>query len=82
MGLPGLPQSSDAGPFPPAGFVRHLDVRALAERVFGDSAKAEGWLNRPNKSLSGQRPADLLKDDLGAAVVRETLEQIDHGIFA
>ncbi|ABD08875.1 hypothetical protein RPB_4183 [Rhodopseudomonas palustris HaA2] len=75
MGIPGLPES-------PAGFVRQLDIRALAERVFGDPARAEGWLNRPNTSLSGQRPADLLHDDLGAAVVRETLEQIDHGIFA
>ena len=61
---------------------RILEVRALAERVFGDEKKAEAWLHRPNASLSGQIPFDLLKDELGAAVVRETLEQIDHGIFA
>jgi hypothetical protein len=29
-----------------------------------------------------QAPADLLMDELGAAVVREILEQIDHGMFA
>lgn len=59
-----------------------LDIRALAERVFGDPAKAEAWLIRPNASMSGQIPLDLLKDTLGTAVVRETLEQIDSGIFA
>jgi uncharacterized protein (DUF2384 family) len=34
------------------------------------------------ESLGGQVPSDLLKDELGGAVVREMLEQIDHGIFA
>lgn len=61
---------------------RVLEVCALADRVFGDEKKAEAWLHRPNASLSGQVPFDLLKDEVGAAVVRETLEQIDHGIFA
>ena len=65
-----------------AGAIRNLEMRVLAERIFGDEAKADAWLNRPNPSLSGQKPVDLLSDELGAAVVRETLEQIDHGIFA
>jgi DNA-binding protein HU-beta len=59
-----------------------LEIRAMAERVFGDERKAEAWLSLPNASLSSQVPAELLTDDLGAAVVRETLERIDHGIFA
>ncbi|WP_027520393.1 MbcA/ParS/Xre antitoxin family protein [Bradyrhizobium sp. WSM1417] len=68
---------------PPVGsLVRILEIRTLANRVFGDTAKAVAWLDRPNRSLSGQKPADLLQDELGAAVVRELLEQIDHGIFA
>ncbi|HMH99559.1 MAG TPA: MbcA/ParS/Xre antitoxin family protein [Bradyrhizobium sp.] len=50
--------------------------------MFGDEEKAEAWLHRPNASLSGQKPMDLLKDELGTAVVREMLERIDHGIFA
>jgi putative toxin-antitoxin system antitoxin component (TIGR02293 family) len=62
--------------------VRTLAIRALADRVFGDEKKADDWLHRPNKALSDQKPFDLLKDELGAAVVREILEQIDHGIFA
>lgn len=61
---------------------RVLEIQALADRVFGDEKKASIWLGRPNTSMSGQIPLDLMKDELGAAVVREALEQIDHGIFA
>lgn len=61
---------------------RALEIQALADRVFGDEKKANIWLQRPNASMSGQIPLDLMKDELGAAVVREALEQIDHGIFA
>jgi DNA-binding protein HU-beta len=61
---------------------RVLEIQALADRVFGDEKKASIWLRRPNTSMSGQIPLDLMKDELGAAVVREALEQIDHGIFA
>ncbi|HXO70970.1 MAG TPA: MbcA/ParS/Xre antitoxin family protein [Bradyrhizobium sp.] len=57
-------------------------LKQLAVRVFGDEEKAESWLHRPNASLSGQKPVDLLKDEFGAVVVRETLERIDHGMFA
>ncbi len=65
-----------------ADLVRTLEIKTLADRVFGDEEKAEAWLHRPNTSLSGQRPVDMLKDELGSAVVREMLERIDHGIFA
>ena len=65
-----------------AKLFRVLEIRTLADRVFGDEKRAEAWLHRPNAALSGQKPIDLLNDELGAAVVRETLEQIDSGIFA
>jgi putative toxin-antitoxin system antitoxin component (TIGR02293 family) len=65
-----------------ASSIRILAIRTLANRVFADEAKADVWLNRPNRSFSGQKPIDLLEDELGAAVVREALEQIDHGMFA
>jgi putative toxin-antitoxin system antitoxin component (TIGR02293 family) len=65
-----------------ASLMRALEIKTLADRIFGDEAKAEAWLQRSNASLSGQKPADLLNDELGTAVVRELLERIDHGIFA
>ena len=82
QGLPLLSpeMASQVGGPGPEVLVRLLDIRTLAERVFGEGEKAEAWLTRSNPSLSGQRPLDLLKDEL--AVVREMLERIDHGIFA
>jgi putative toxin-antitoxin system antitoxin component (TIGR02293 family) len=65
-----------------AELIRALEIKTLADRVFADEEKAEAWLQRPNSALWGQRPADLLQDELGTAVVREMLEQIDYGIFA
>jgi putative toxin-antitoxin system antitoxin component (TIGR02293 family) len=59
-----------------------MSVKLFAERVFGDEEKARAWLHKPNPSLSGRRPVDLLGEEAGVAVVRELLEQIDHGTFA
>jgi len=66
-----------------ANLVRNLEIKTLADRIFGDEEKAEAWLHRPNASLSGQRPMDLLKDELGTAVVREirTLGKLAQGSF-
>jgi Protein of unknown function (DUF2384) len=66
----------------PEGLIRKLEIKTLADRIFGDPAQADAWLIRPSAALSGQRPVDLIRDELGTAVVREMLEQIDHGIFA
>lgn len=65
-----------------SNLIRLLEIKPLADRIFGDEHKADSWLNRENPSFSGQKPIDLLKDELGTAVVREALEQIDHGIFS
>jgi hypothetical protein len=84
QGLPGFARdvANLAGRSGRESAIRLLDIRTLAERVFGDTDKVEAWLTRPNASLSNQKPIDLLEDELGTAVVREMLERIDHGIFA
>lgn len=58
------------------------EIRAYADEVFGDPEKAEHWFGHPNRSMYGQKPIDLMQDDIGAAVVHETLGRIDHGIFS
>ncbi|WP_349255532.1 MbcA/ParS/Xre antitoxin family protein [Bradyrhizobium sp.] len=75
------PDSQSGKTDPSGNLIRVLEIKTLADRVFGDEQKAETWLQRSNASLSGQKPADLLKDELGTSVVRELLERIDHGIF-
>jgi uncharacterized protein (DUF2384 family) len=57
------------------------EIKTLADRVFGGPKQADAWLGCPNAALSGQRPVDLLWDERGIGVIREMLEQIDHGIL-
>lgn len=52
-------------------------ILALANRVFGDPAKAADWLDRPCVQLGGNTPRDVLGSDEGARRVEELLLQLD-----
>ena len=52
-------------------------VLRLAERVFGDPAKARQWLGRPSVQLGGRTPLEVLGSEDGARRVEELLAQID-----
>ena len=62
--------------------VRLARITALAERVFGEDAKAYAWLREPSRTLSGQVPLDLLRTETGAQLVEQTLHRIDFGMLA
>ena len=57
-------------------------VAALAERVFGDPAKAHRWLRKPKDRLGGDTPMAFLASESGARILEEMLLQIQHGMFA
>jgi putative toxin-antitoxin system antitoxin component (TIGR02293 family) len=57
-------------------------IATLAERIFGDAAKAQRWLRKPKRSLLGDTPVDYLASENGARVVEEMLGRIEHGIYA
>jgi putative toxin-antitoxin system antitoxin component (TIGR02293 family) len=57
-------------------------IATLAEKVFGDPAKARRWMRKPKRSLSGATPLAYLASENGARVVEEMLGRIEHGIFA
>lgn len=52
-------------------------ILGLSLRVFGDPAKASGWLDRPCVQLGGHTPRDMLDSDEGARRVEELLLQLD-----
>jgi putative toxin-antitoxin system antitoxin component (TIGR02293 family) len=60
--------------------VRLARVAAHAVKVFGSEEKAATWLHRPNRSLNNQPPLRLLRTDLGANQVDETLSRMEHGV--
>ncbi len=57
-------------------------VATLAERTFGSTERAAGWLDRPNRALGGAAPVDLLDTDLGAREVEAVLGRIEYGVFS
>jgi putative toxin-antitoxin system antitoxin component (TIGR02293 family) len=57
-------------------------IIALAERVFGDNAKAYRWLSKPSRMFDGAIPLDLLKSAAGAEDVENALHRIEHGMLA
>lgn len=61
---------------------RVLRIVALAERSFGDAARAAHWLRRKTRPLDGLTPLELLGSDAGAKAVEELLGRIEHGIAA
>ncbi len=62
--------------------VRLARMLATAEAVLGNRQAAWGWLREANLSLDGARPIDLLKSEIGARAVEETLVRLEHGLFA
>lgn len=60
--------------------VRLARIAEMAERVFGDPAKAQRWLRKPDRALGGSMPLELLKSETGGYAVEQALNQIDHGI--
>lgn len=53
-----------------------------AVRVFGDQAKAEGWLNSEVPALGGCTPISLLETESGCNEVRRILLMIEFGEFS
>jgi len=57
-------------------------IATIAEKVFGDSAKAQRWLRKPKRGLGNETPLAYLASETGARVVEEMLGRIEHGIYA
>jgi putative toxin-antitoxin system antitoxin component (TIGR02293 family) len=56
-------------------------IAAIAERVFGDSAKAHRWLRKPKHELRDETPLAFLASESGERLVEEMLIRIEHGMF-
>ena len=51
-------------------------------RVFGDSARARHWLEKPKHRFDGRTPLAMIRTEIGGRMVEEMLLQIQHGMFA
>ena len=57
-------------------------VADCAEEALGNREKAARWLRKPNRSIQGKRPIDLLQSDIGARMVERALGRIQHGVYS
>lgn len=76
----------DLGVYPPAemqvGFQDYEDMLKLArEKVFGTTALARQWLEKPAMVLDNQRPIDLLFTAEGRERVETVLMQMHYGTY-
>ena len=54
-------------------------VTQRAIEALGDKVQALQWIKRPNRSLRGLAPLDLLGTDAGTALVTDELGRIEYG---
>jgi len=64
------------------GLYRLVRLQTLAELVFQDPQRAQGWLHSPKARLGGATPMDFGADSLGYDAVQAWLHEIDQGYFA
>jgi putative toxin-antitoxin system antitoxin component (TIGR02293 family) len=62
--------------------IRLARVADLAEKTFGDKAKAYRWLRKPKRALGQATPLAYLASEAGARLVEDMLYRIDSGFFA
>ena len=56
--------------------VRLAAILKFAEEVFGNAEKANMWLHRPNKTLNGFSPIELLDSDHGARLCKSHAKKL------
>ena len=57
------------------------EIRRQAEQVFGSTADARRWFNRPAMALEQRRPIDLLGTAEGRRVLETLLTQLAYGVY-
>lgn len=62
--------------------IRAARVQYVAQEVFGDKERAQRWLHKPNPNFDGLSALELTRTEEGAALVIDTLNQIDSGFAA
>ena len=57
-------------------------VFRLAEETLGSAEKARAWLLRPNRSLGGKMPLELVRRSSGSLLVERSLGRLAHGVYS
>ena len=58
------------------------DIYSYGYEVFEDKDRFNEWIFRPNRSLGGQMPYDLLDNQYGREEVKNVIGRIDFGVYS
>lgn len=58
------------------------DIYSYGYEVFEDRDRFNEWIFRPNRSLGGQPPYDLLDSQYGREEVKNSIGRIDYGVYS
>ncbi|HEX8359834.1 MAG TPA: antitoxin Xre/MbcA/ParS toxin-binding domain-containing protein [Longimicrobium sp.] len=56
-------------------------VFRLAEETLGSAQKARVWILRPNRTLGGRAPLELVRRSSGSLLVERALGRLAHGVY-
>lgn len=57
-------------------------VLARAAEALGSTEAATRWIEKPNRALSGHRPADVIETADGVEAVERILGRVEHGVYS
>ena len=57
------------------------DIYSYGYEVFEDESRFKDWMFRPNKSLEGKTPFEILDNQFGRQEVRNLIGRIEHGVY-
>jgi putative toxin-antitoxin system antitoxin component (TIGR02293 family) len=58
------------------------DIYSYGYEVFEDQDRFNEWIFRPNRSLGGQAPYDILDNQYGREEVKNIIGRIDFGVYS
>ncbi|MBI3118208.1 MAG: DUF2384 domain-containing protein, partial [Candidatus Hydrogenedentes bacterium] len=61
---------------------RVAHVTAQVAETLGSLEKASTWLRHENRALGGKTPFSLLDTEIGARLIENVLQRINHGIYS
>jgi putative toxin-antitoxin system antitoxin component (TIGR02293 family) len=58
------------------------DIYSYGYQVFEDTERFNQWMFRPNRSLGGKTPYDIIDSQFGREEVKNIIGRIDYGVYS
>ena len=62
--------------------IRIYELARQGTEYFGSRERFINWLNRPNRAMGGEKPADFLDTHTGILELQEVITRLEYGLTA